>query len=176
MQRAPSFLGLAIAAFATIASAAEPPRAITIATAIPFDADAAGDVGVLAAPGGNATRIKNECDLSTGLANYIARAARDKGFQVTRAADLAGASGVVLHVHNEGVMGYLGAQRTPKTLTVRGELRDGNTLLGSFVAREETQELFRNDCKGFDATSISAALDIARWLLAPTMKARLGAA
>lgn len=176
MKLSTALTSLAAALFATLTSAAEPLKIITIATEIPFDQDVAGDIGVLAAPGGNAARIRSECNLSTGLANYIARAARDKGIQVKRSTDLAQADGVVLQVRIEGVMGYLGAQRTPKTLTVRGELREGDTLLGSFVAREETQELFRNDCKGFDATSISAALDIAKWLLSPTMKARLGEA
>jgi hypothetical protein len=176
MNRTTSLFSFALGLLATISSAAEPPKAISIAQAIPFDADVAGDVGVLAAPGGNAARIKTECNLSSGLAGYIAQGARSKGIQVTVVANPAEAKGVVLHVSIEGVIGYLGAQRTPKTLTLRGELRDGDTVLGSFVAREETQELFRNDCKGFDATAISAAIDIAAWLQAPKMKARLGEA
>jgi hypothetical protein len=176
MNRTTSLLAVAVTAFLTTASAAEPPKAISIAESIPFDADVAGDIGILAAPGGNATRIKNECNLSQGLSGYIARGAHDKGIQVTRVANLDEAEGVVLHITIEGVMGYMGAQRTPKSLTLRGELRQGDTVLGSFVAREETQELIRNDCKGFDATAVSAALDIAKWLLAPTMKARLGEA
>ena len=176
MNRTTSLFSIVFAAFATVSFAAEPPKAITIAEAIPFDIDVAGDIGVLAAPGGNATRIKNECNLSSSLSDYIVRGAHGKGIQVTRVANLEEAKGVVLHVTIEGVMGYLGAQRTPKALTLRGELRDGDTVLGSFVAREETHELFRNDCKGFDATAISAALEIAKWLQAPRMKARLGEA
>lgn len=176
MSRTPSLVAIFLAAFTTIVCAAEAPKAVTIAEAIPFDADAAGDIGVLAAPGGNATRIKNECNLSSSLAHYIVRAAHDKKIQVTLAANLDESRGVLLRVSIEGVMGYLGAQRTPKVLTVRGELRDGDTVLGSFVSREETKELFRNDCKGFDATAISTALDIAKWLQAPKLKARLGAA
>jgi len=176
MNRTTSLLALSVASLLATESGAEPPRAITIAEAIPFDADVASEIGLLAAPGGNSTRIKTECTLSTNLSAYIARGAHDKGIQVTRVADLAEARGVVLKLSIEGVMGYMGAQRSGKSLTLRGELLDGDTVLGSFVAREETQELIRNDCKGFDATAVSAALDIAKWLLAPKMKSRLGEA
>jgi hypothetical protein len=176
MSRIVSLVSLLFAAVASVATAAEPPKSITVAEAIPFDADVAGDIGFMAAPGGNAARIKSECNVSRGLAGYIVRAAHAKGIQVTLVADPEKTSGVVLHVTIEGVMGYMGIQRGPKALTLRGELRDGATVLGSFVAREETKELIRNDCKGFDATAISGALDIAKWLTAPTMQARLGAA
>jgi len=176
MKTCTPLLGLVIAALGTAASAAEPPKAISVAEAIPFDANVAGDIGFMAAPGGNATQIKNECNLSSSLAHYIARAGHDKKILVTLVPNPDEASGVVLHLTIEGVMGYMGIQRTPKVLTVRGELRDGDTLIGSFVSREETKELFRNDCKGFDATAISTALDVAKWLQAPNPKSRLGAA
>src|SRR5262245_31400473 len=122
----------AFAALTTVASAVEPPKSITIAEAIPYDVDVAGDIGMYAAPGGNAAKIQGECTLSKDLSGYIVRGARPKGIQVTRVANLAEAKGVVLHVTIEGVMGYLGLN-SPKALTLRGELRDGDTVLGTFV-------------------------------------------
>src|SRR2546423_9427580 len=138
-------------AVATVGFAAEAPKTFTMSAEIPFDPDVAGDLGMLAAPNGNAEVIKAQCNLSKSLGGYMAHAARDKKFQVTSVANTEGASGPVLRVSIEGVMGYMGVARGPKVLTVRGELRDGEIVIGSFVAREETHEFFRDDCKGFNA-------------------------
>jgi len=147
-----------------------------MADAIPFAPDVAGEVGIMSHLGSNASAIKDRCDLPTDLANAIAQKAKSRGFTVTQSAGADQAEGPVLHVIIEAVLGLTGVWRGPKTLVLRGELRDGGTVLGSFVARERAVGLFQNSCEDFSEAGREAAADIAKWLKNPKVHARLGEA
>ena len=82
----------------------------------------------------------------------------------------------MLKIIIEGVLGFSGAWKGPKSLILRGELRDGETVLGSFFVREQVMKLFNNSCEEFGAAGQKAAVDIGKWLEAPRMRARLGSA
>jgi hypothetical protein len=155
---------------------ADPPASITMADAIPFAPDVAGEVGLLAPRGGNADNIQEQCDLPQTFAKSLSTALRAKGIEVTLAAKPEEATGPKLNVIIEGVLGFSGAWKGPKTLVLRGELRDGEALLGSFVVREAGGGLFKNTCEEFAALGAKAALDIAKWSQAPKVRARLGTA
>lgn len=166
-----------LALLSSTVGAADPPQpVITLAGSIPFAPDAAGDVGISASRGGNAQHFETQCDLQRSLAREIAAQAQRKGVNVVLSPDAADATGPVLHVTIEGVMGMTGMWKGPKSLTLRGELRDGDQVLGSFVARSQETGLFKNSCEEFIAAGAKAARDIAKWLRKPTLKARLGEA
>jgi len=75
------------------------------------------------------------------------------------------------------VMGMRGGAWTGvKSLTLRGELRDGATLLGSFVARAERSSMTKGTCATLVDAGEELAAPIAKWLLKPVLKARLGEA
>lgn len=158
------------------AAAAAAPAAITMSESIPIAPDAAGEVGLMATPGGSVNQYKTKCDVPTSLAQAIAAEARRKRIEVVLVADIATATGPVLHVVIEGMQGFSGAWKGPKTLTLRGELRDGETSLGSFVARTKGGGLFQGSCEDFSEAVERAARDIAKWLKAPKPRARLGSA
>jgi hypothetical protein len=155
---------------------ADPPASITMADAIPFAPDVAGEVGLLAARGGTADNIQQRCNLPQTFAQSISAALRAKGIGVTLAANPQDGTGPRLNIIIEGVLGFSGAWKGPKTLVLRGELRDGETLLGSFVVREAGGGLFKNTCEEFAALGEKAAIDIAKWSMAPKVRARLGSA
>lgn len=158
-------------------TSAAPPTSITMADAIPFAPDVAGEVGLLA-PGGTADNIQQRCGLPQSFAQSISTALRAKGIEVTLAAKPDEATGPRLNIIIEGVLGFAGAWKGPKTLVLRGDLRDGETLLGSFVVRESNGmgALFKNTCEEFAALGEKAAIDIAKWSRAPKVRARLGTA
>jgi hypothetical protein len=172
---APSFAVL-LATLADIAAGAEPPSAITMSESIPFEEDVAAEVGLLAAPGGNAVRFETQCDLQTQLAQAIALEVRDEGVEVMLVENLDGATGPLLHVAIEGMLGFTGAWKGPKSLILRGRLTDGDTLIGSFVARATEKGIFKNSCEQFEAAGKKAARDIAEWVKAPKRGARIGRA
>jgi hypothetical protein len=155
---------------------ADSPTSITMADAIPFAPDVAGEVGLLATPGGTADNIQQRCNLPQTFAQSISAALRAKGIEVTLAAKPEEATGPKLNIIIEGVLGFSGAWKGPKTLVLRGDLRDGETLLGSFVVREAGGGLFKNTCEEFAALGEKAAIDIAKWSQAPKVRARLGTA
>ncbi len=167
-----------IACLAAPLADAAPPTSITMGEEIPFAPDVAGEVGLLATPGGTADNIQQRCDLPRTFAQTIAAQLRAKGIEVTLAAKPEGASGPVLNIIIEGVLGFSGPWKGPKTLVLRGELRDGEVVLGSFVVRESNGmgALFKNTCEEFASLGEKAAADIAKWSKAPRIRARLGSA
>lgn len=167
---------LIVSSFATPCAFAEPPASITMGETVPFAPDVAGEVGLLATPGGTADNIQQRCNLPASFAQSIAKALRAKGIEVTLAAKPEEAAGPKLNVIIEGVLGFSGPWKGPKTLVLRGDLRDGETLLGSFVVREAGGNLFKDSCEEFAALGEKAATDIAKWAQAPKVRARLGTA
>jgi len=162
---------------AALPAGAAPPASITMAEAVPFASDVAGEVGLLA-PGGTTNNIEQRCNLPQTFSQAIAAQLRKKGIEVAITAKPEAATGPVLNVIIEGVLGYSGAWKGPKTLVLRGELRDGETLLGSFVVRKEYSfgGIFKNSCEEFAALGEKAAVDIGKWAQAPKVRARLGSA
>jgi hypothetical protein len=173
-RRAVPFAAMLVAG---VVSAA-PPASITMAEAVPFAPDVAGEVGLLATPGGTADNIQQRCNLPQTFAQSISAALRAKGIEVTLTAKPEEAAGPKLNIIIEGVLGFSGPWKGPKTLVLRGDLRDGETLLGSFVVRESNGMggLFKNTCEEFAALGEKAAIDIAKWSQAPKVRARLGSA
>lgn len=167
---------IAVLAIAATAHAA-PPAAITMGETVPFAPDVAGEVGLLA-PGGTAENIQQHCNLPQTFAQSIADELRHRGIDVTTTAKPDEADGPVLQVIIEGVLGFSGAWKGPKTLILRGELRRGETILGSFVVREANGmgALFKNSCEEFVTLGQKAAADIGKWARAPKVRARLGSA
>ena len=160
-----------------VSAHAAPPVAITMGEMVPFAPDVAGEVGLLA-PGGTADNIQQRCSLPQTFAQSIADELRHRGIDVTTTAKPEEADGPVLHVIIEGVLGFSGAWKGPKTLVLRGELRQGETILGSFVVREANGmgALFKNSCEEFVTLGRKAAADIGKWARAPKVRARLGSA
>jgi len=159
------------------AVAAESPRAITLSERLPFAEDAAGDVGITGGPGGMAKGIEERCDLQRAIPRAIAAAAARKHVTVVLSENPEAAAGPVLAITIEGVMGMRGGAWTgAKSLTLRGELRDGAAVLGSFVARAERTSLAKGICATLIDAGEELAAPIAKWLQKPVMKARLGEA
>ena len=162
----------------TATAVAAPPAAITMGDTVPFAPDVAGEVGLLATPGGTADNIQQRCNLPQTFAQAIADDLRHRGIDVTTSPKPDEADGPVLHVIIEGVLGFSGPWKGPKTLVLRGELRQGETILGSFVVRESNGmgSLFKNTCEEFVSLGQKAATDIGKWARAPKVRARLGSA
>src|SRR5262245_59285759 len=112
---------------ATPLACADPPRTITMGEAVPFAPDVAGEVGLLATPGGTADNIQQRCNLPQDFARSISTRLRAQGVDVTLVEKPEEATGPVLKIIIEGVLGFTGAWKGPKTLVLRGELRDGET-------------------------------------------------
>jgi hypothetical protein len=167
-----------IALFAAPLAGAAPPASITMGEELPFAPDVAGEVGLLTTPGGNADNIQQRCNLPQTFSKSISSELRRKGLEVTLVPNPAEATGPVLKIIIEGVLGFSGAWKGPKTLVLRGELRDGETVVGSFVVREANGmgSLFKNSCEEFAALGDKAAVDIGKWAKAPKVRARLGSA
>lgn len=115
--------------------------------------------------------VRKECDWNTKLSANIAQSA-GSGVTVTDL-DVSQLSGRVLTmkitlVHSIGGGGFTG----PKWAAVHGELRDGDKLVGSFDAHQQTSVSF-TACGALNRVGRALGDDIADWLKAPTLDARL---
>lgn len=150
---------------------------ITMGEVVPFAEDSSGAMDIFSPAGGAKRRVESECDLGRALSESIASEAKSKRIQIVRIPEVEAAAGKVLLMKIEGAAGQLGGPWTgTKSVTVRGELREGDTLVGSFVAREETTPFFAGTCRAFTHCVERIATDIVKWLRRPTVKARLGSA
>ncbi len=167
-----------VAAIAPVLSDETPAStAISMSETIPFAEDAAGDVGIMAPAGGMANSIEEKCDLQRLLAEAIVERAKRKGIEIVRTPHPEAATGRVLRIVVEGVLGMQGGAWTgTKSMTLRGELREGDQVIASFVAREQQTALFMNTCDALIDCGGKIAAHIAKWLAKPVMKARLGSA
>jgi hypothetical protein len=168
-------LGFAFAAFLAAPVDAEdkkpltPP--VTLTTQVPFAKDAAGDIGMFTPRGGTKSRVEDECGLQVFIPETLAAVAAKKKLSIVLSPHPEEAQGRVLGLIIEGVLGGGGAM----SLTLRGELKDGDVLVGSFVSRHRGGS-FGGNCEALRKTVKDAAQDIVKWLKEPSLRARLGEA
>jgi hypothetical protein len=124
--------------------------------------------------------VKSECQLQTRLPNYIVDFA--KGNPPVQLQDELGDSGastrqlhIVIEGVNEGGNWFVGRH---KGVTVSGELKEGDQIVGSFRAARNTSGGFAGGYKGacsfVSRCAKALGKDIAGWLRNPTMNAGLG--
>jgi hypothetical protein len=167
---------LALLAFTTATLAGGKP-AIAISEFVPFSENASTEVGLTSPRGFTRDRIELECDLGLILSESVVKAAQQKGIPLLPTAEIEKAPGMVLSMKIEGARGDLGGSMSgTKSLTVRGELREGDTLIGSFVARRQQTALTQSTCESLVHCVKKIAKDIGKWLKDPVPKARLGSA
>jgi hypothetical protein len=179
MHSKTNVLAVAVAILVMVSASAHAAGAVLVAPvylseSIPFEADAAGEVGLFSPKAGSRQRIEDQCDLQRKLAVAISEQAKRKGMTVVLTPDLETAQGRVLKIVIEGAQGN--AWISVKSLTLRGELREGTTLVGSFVAREENMAIVSGTCSTLLTCGNKLAAHIAKWLKQPKLKARLGEA
>ena len=176
-MRSAAIIVALLLAIATASVAAGPDEAIAIREVIPFAGDLTDTTGSGLSDASTEGSVKAKCDLGRTLSERIVSGAGSKGVRLVRTAQIEQAEGKVLHVEIDGVQGRLGGAMTgTKVMVVRGELRDGDTVIGSFIARRQQTALASGTCKAFTNCVKTIAKDIAKWLKNPVMKARLGTA
>jgi hypothetical protein len=149
-------LMMALLVFPCIAAA----DAVTIAKTVPY------------ADGVGTDAVKKECLWNTELSTALVEFAKP---DVTLAAgELDQVQGKVLsmtvtHLHTAGGGFYAG----PKWATIKGELRDGASVVGSFYANRTTTQGM-GACAALSRIGRAIAKDISLWLKAPSMGAKLG--
>ena len=123
-----------------------------------------------------------ECALDTRLPRYIAAAA-DPDMEILISPEpVDKVEGKALKL--EIVHVYDGGEKLfsdPSAVAVRGELKKGGTVIGSFVAFRWTKKTVKFDgftgaCARLGRSLEVLSQDIVIWLQNPTMKARLGEA
>ncbi len=150
-----------VAALLLTSSLAQAQGAIIIPRTVPY------------AEGIGSDAVRNKCDWNTQLSTFIVDFAKS-GVVVSDAGG-APATGKMLSmtivgVHSVGGGGFTG----PKWATVRGELREGGTLVGSFVANRTTTKGGLTACSALIRVGKAIGKDIAVWLRAPSLDATLG--
>lgn len=141
------------------ASAAQPSTVVAVPSAVDY-ADGVG------------TETVRACDWNTRMGEYIANHA--KGGVVIRDDASAPAQGrslrmQVTHAHSTAGGRFSG----PKWATIHGELLDGATVIGSFDANRTTTRGI-TACRALERVGEEMGKDIAKWLRAPSMNAKLG--
>ena len=130
------------------------------------------------AAGGDPSSHVRDCDLVDELLDELEDEA-ERYFQIRRAPDHRGAPGRVLVLRFAQVEGaWGGAISGSKSITVTGDLLEGDSVVGSFTAREETSA-FTVSARGTTCSLLEEAVeeiaeDVAEWLRAPSHGARLG--
>ncbi|MBI1951976.1 MAG: hypothetical protein HYS34_11525 [Acidobacteria bacterium] len=152
---------------ATVAAKASA-AVVTVSTVIPF----AEHSGVIAT-------VKQECQLQTRLPEFIQSSAKDDPQVVLTADPIEQDKGRVLVLEIVSVVGSGGgAWSGPKSVTVKGELREEGKVIGSFTAARYSGGGawggFKGTCSIFGRCVKVLGEDIAGWLKKPTMNAVLG--
>jgi hypothetical protein len=135
-----------------------------------------------AAYGGKASvdsKIKQECKLEDKVSAHLQDQLKGT-FDVVPSrtlSDAGGAKSLSLSIVNvQGVGG--GAWSGPKGLALQGTLKQGGKTIGSFNAqRTSTGGAFggyKSTCSIFERCTKELGKDVAKWLAAPTMDAKLG--
>lgn len=173
---------MVLALFATLATAQEPAQenaasgAIAISEVIPFSTDTTNAHNPLSSAFMQ-ERASTECNMGQTLSELIVASAGKSGIEVVPTPGIESATGKVLVLEIESVQGRVGGAMTgTKSLTVRGELREGDSIVGSFLARRQKTPLVSGTCKALIKSMSKMAADIAEWLEHPRMRARLGSA
>lgn len=116
--------------------------------------------------------LRKECDWNTNLSMRIAAFAKP-GVTIS-GSELGQGSGKVLSMIIVSVHSIGGGFSGPKWATIRGELRDGNDLVGSFHVNRTTMFGGLTACSALNSVGKAIGKDIAAWLSAPSMDAQLG--
>ena len=124
-------------------------------------------------------KVMDECTLDTRLPQFIAEAARRGVKVVVGPAPEDGAAGKFLYIEITHILGPGGgAWSGPKSVSVKGELIENGEVIGSFIgSRFSTGGAFagyKGTCSILGRCIKALGKDIAGWLRAPTMDARLG--
>lgn len=133
---------------------------------------------VVVAAGGDPSSHVRDCDLVEELLDELEDEA-ERAFQIRRVSDPRGVSGRVLVLRFTQVEGaWGGAISGSKSVTVTGNLLEGESVVGSFTAREETSA-FTVSGRGTTCSLLEEAVeeiaeDVAEWLRAPSHGAQLG--
>jgi uncharacterized protein YcfJ len=152
-------------------------REVALSAAISFSADAAVDVSRIWLGIDRRQNIEAQCHLQTLIPEAIAAQAAHRDIKIRLTPPDESATGRVLTIVIEGVLGAAGGALTgTKSLILRGELRDDGALVGSFVARQQQTALTQNTCEALATCSKKLAGPIVKWLKSPVLKARLGSA
>jgi hypothetical protein len=110
--------------------------------------------------------VRKECALDTKIPGYVKSSA--SGIQGAKSLDMK-----ITGILATGGGSFSG----PKSVTVAGTLREGGKVTGSFVARRNASAgAFGGGgtCAMLDRCAKAIGSDIATWLKAPSMDARLG--
>ncbi|MDH3352157.1 MAG: hypothetical protein OEM60_06710 [Gammaproteobacteria bacterium] len=128
---------------------------------------------------GASSDVKGSCSLETRLPTFIEDAAK-RGVKVVISPDPGeDVAGKVLYLEFTNVLGTGGgAWSGPKSVTVRGELKENGELIGSFTASRYSSggafAGFKGTCDILGRCIKTLGKDIADWLKKPTMNAMLG--
>lgn len=137
-----------------LASGAAQAQPVTVAKSVPYAADS------------NATQaVRTECTLPADLPEAIKDAAGDK----VTLSDAPGARHLKLEIGH--VLG-VGGPFTPKSMSVAGQLMEGDKVVGTFHARRQTTG--GATCMALKKCASTLGKDIAAWLEAPAMDSKLG--
>ena len=113
--------------------------------------------------------IRKECDLESQLSAFLSEFG---GSQVESTGDLKDAKGKVFDAKITGVWAA-GGPWGAASILVEGELRDSGKVIGTVAARRNTSR-GGGACGKLAVSARAVAKDIAGWLDAPSMGARLG--
>lgn len=119
--------------------------------------------------------VRTECALETKIPEYVRGYAQGNANLV----DTAGKGARTLSMKIVDVSGAGGgAWSGPKYVTLKGTLRQKGKVIGSFEARRVSGGGafggYKGTCKILDRCAKALGKDVAGWMLAPTMNARLG--
>lgn len=122
--------------------------------------------------------VRAECRLDTQLPEFIESFARNAGVNVIKTGAAPGA-GRVLKLEYTNIVGTAGgAYSGAKSVTVEGKLYENGKLIGSFTGRRVSGggafAGYKGTCSILGRCVKALGQDIARWLEAPSMNARLG--
>jgi hypothetical protein len=113
--------------------------------------------------------IKKECDMETNMSQYLQEFAKGT---VEVASDLKDAKGKIFDAKIGGVWAA-GGPWGAASILVEGELRENGKVVGTVASRRNTSR-GGGACQKLMVSGRKVAEDIAEWLKAPTMDAKLG--
>jgi len=152
------------------AAMAQESRTINIARDVPFSADAFVT-----------QNVRKDCDLPLQQAADVQEQLSARGWNVVvRESNAAGDDGLSLNLEISGVSSSRAIDPVShhQGVMVNAKLFRGSTLIGNLAASRSSKGgvfgLFKSSCEVLYSCTKANAVDIAKWLDSPTMKANLG--